>query len=79
LKEAGKSHQHGITIFLHLQRLPLDDGGYCALHARFVAHIAMNGNRVARADGRSQHQVGDQRTSQGAVKNVEMEGKIGQE
>jgi hypothetical protein len=48
------------TVFLHLKRLPLDNRGHSALHARFFAHDAMDLFWIAVAYGGDQHQISRQ-------------------
>src|SRR3972149_1153371 len=41
-EEMGNGHQKRITVFLHLERLPLDDRSHRSLHARLLAYDAVN-------------------------------------
>src|SRR4030067_2182761 len=58
LPEACDENKKLVAVFLHLQRLPLDDRGHCPLDARLVTNDTVELPPSAVAQRREQHEMG---------------------
>src|SRR6266508_2551079 len=57
LEETCNPNQQVVAIFLHPERLPLDDGCHCTLNARLFAHDAMDLFWFTKSQRRKQHHM----------------------
>ncbi len=57
LPEAGDSHQQAVAVFLHLKRLPFNDGSHGTLDASLLTHDAVDLFGVAVAERGKDDQV----------------------